>query len=261
MSSSARPGGADDDTAELAITANPREPLGSGQDAMATPEAALDVTPVAGVGRVGSPRRRWWWWVVASVATVVIAGVVYYGVSLYQVWSTGHSDQARRVDAIVVMGAANYNGRPSPLLRARLDHALIVYRAGDAGLVVLTGGKRPGDNFTEAATGQRYLAAHGVPAEAMAQESVSHTTWESLRGVAALLKARLAHPRILIVTDPFHALRCRLMAEELGLTAYTSPTRTSPWGSAVQFRRSVAEAVGVALGRVFGFGHLASLIG
>ena len=182
------------------------------------------------------------------VLALFVAGVAYYGVTLWQVWSTGHHDQARDVDAIVVMGAANYDGRPSPLLKARLDHALALYEEGLAPTIVVTGGKLEGDRFTEAEASRRYLVNQGVPDDAILSEDEGRSTWESLEGVAVLLGDKDIE-RVLIVTDPFHALRSRLIAQELGLTAYTSPTDSSPWGCGTQFKKSLKEAAGIAVGR------------
>lgn len=136
-------------------------------------------------------------------------------------------DQARPVDAIVVLGAAQYNGRPSPVLQARLDHALELYHAGYAPLLVVTGGKQPGDVYTEADAGQMYLTARGVPAPAILMESQSHDTWDNLQGVQAQLRQR-GVKRLLIVSDGFHILRAKLMARKLGFTSYGSPAKNSP---------------------------------
>ena len=155
---------------------------------------------------------------------VVVLG--YLAVSFLQVWSTGRSDQARPVDAIVVMGAAQYDGDPSPQLAARLDHVVELWPQGLAPLVVVTGGNRPGDRFTEAQASADYLAERGVPAEAILREDAGTTSYESLRGVADLLGQR-GLDDVLIVTDPYHALRSRLIAEEVGLRAHVSPTPDS----------------------------------
>lgn len=184
----------------------------------------------------------------------------YYLATLYQVWSTGRSDEARRVDAIVVMGAAQYDGRPSPLLAARLDHVVELWNQGLADTVVVTGGNQPGDRFTEASASQRYLVKRGVPEGAFLAENEAHNSYDSLRTVAALLKER-GKQRVLLVSDPFHSLRIRLIAEELGLTAYVSPTTTSPIGGGGQFWREVKEAAGISVGRLVSFRRLTSWTG
>src|SRR5262249_8171073 len=161
-----------------------------------------------------------------------------YLVALYEVWHTGRADEARPVDAIVVLGAAQYDGRPSPQLAARLDHALTLYHAGYAPKVFVTGGKQPLDRFTEAGSQARYLEARGVPAAAILQEDHGRTTWESLSAVAATLKAQNLHS-VLLVSDPYHAARIKGMAAELGLRSYVSSTRTSPVKGFAAFRHMV----------------------
>jgi uncharacterized SAM-binding protein YcdF (DUF218 family) len=194
------------------------------------------------------------------VLVIVCLVSAYYGVNLFQVWSVGNGDQTRPVDAIVVLGAAQYDGRPSPQLRARLDHVVELWKLGVAPLVVVTGGNQPGDRFTEASASAAYLSQHGVASAAILQENRSHSSWESLAGVARLLNERDAS-RVLLVSDPFHSLRIRLVAQELGLTAYVSPTRTSPVRGATAVIKELKEAVGVSLGRVIGFKRLFSLTG
>lgn len=189
--------------------------------------------------------------------------------NLVDVHRVGRSDQARSVDAIVVMGAAQYDGRPSPLLAARLDHVVELWAAGYAPVVVTTGGKQPDDRFTEAAASAAYLVDRGVAADAIIEVGGS-TSYESLAAVADVLADRSAplagaadirRPTVLLVSDPFHSLRIRLIASEVGLAGYVSPTRASPvqgWGA---WRRELAEAAGVALGRVIGFRRLSDLVG
>lgn len=197
-------------------------------------------------------RRRRLRWMTLSACGLFIA---YFLLCFAQVWSTGRSDQARPVDAIVVLGAAQYDGRPSPQLAARLDHAAELYAQGFAPIVVVTGGKQPADRYTEAGASALYLIARGVPPEAVLQEDRGRSTWESLDGVAQILEERGAR-QALLVTDPYHSLRSRYIASELGLTAFVSPTRTSPVGGFTALRRQVKEAAGIAVGRVVGFERL-----
>ncbi|MBA3289775.1 MAG: YdcF family protein [Acidimicrobiia bacterium] len=186
---------------------------------------------------------------------VVLVVLGYYLISLFQVWSTGRSDQARAVDAIVVMGAAQYDGEPSPQLAARLDHVVELWPQRLAPLVVVTGGNQPGDRFTEAEASARYLADRGVPADAILREEVGGTTYESMQGVALLLAER-GLDTVLVVTDPYHSLRSRLVAQQAGLTAYVSPTPTSVVTGGRSFARHLQEAAGVAAGRIIGFDRL-----
>jgi len=186
---------------------------------------------------------------------VVLVLLGYYVVSLLQVWSTGKSDQGRPVDAIVVLGAAQYDGKPSPQLAARLDHVAELWPRELAPVVVTTGGGRPGDRFTEAQASASYLAERGVPESAILLENAGSTTFESMENVAAELEQR-GLDRVLIVTDPYHALRSRLIAEEAGLEAYVSPTTTSVVTGGTALKRELREAGGVMLGRVIGFDRL-----
>ena len=158
---------------------------------------------------------------------ILLAVAVVYTSSLIMVLVVSQQDQRRPVDAIVVLGAAQYNGRPSPVLRARLDHALALYRDGLAPLVVVTGGVGRGDTTSEATVGARYLRAHGVPAGSIAATGEARSTKTTMTGVAAWLKTRRIH-RVLLVSDPFHMFRLRLEAQRTALEAYTSPTESSP---------------------------------
>jgi uncharacterized SAM-binding protein YcdF (DUF218 family) len=171
----------------------------------------------------------------------------------------GASDQGRPVDAIVVMGAAQYDGRPSPQLAARLDHVVELWDQGLASLVITTGGNQPGDRFTEAEASARYLEDRGVPAEAIRQVGGANS-YDSLVEAADVLAGE-GLDRVLLVSDPYHSLRIRLVVEEQGLTAYVSPTRTSPVQGATAFWREVKEAAGVSVGRLIGFDRLLDLTG
>jgi uncharacterized SAM-binding protein YcdF (DUF218 family) len=207
-------------------------------------------------GPVDDGRRR------HNVRRAVRAGVLvlvavfgYYLVSLYQVWSTGRGDQARPVDAIVVMGAAQYDGEPSPQLAARLDHVVELWPQDIAPLVVVTGGNQPGDRFTEAEASARYLVERGVPQDAIVLENEGGNSYESLDGVAGLLGER-GLSDVLIVTDPYHSLRSRLIAEDVGLSAYVSPTPSSVVTGGESLVRHLQEAAGVSVGRLVGFDRL-----
>jgi uncharacterized SAM-binding protein YcdF (DUF218 family) len=188
---------------------------------------------------------------------LLLVAVGYYLVSLWQVWSTGRDAQARPADAIVVMGAAQYDGRPSPQLAARLDHAVELWNTGLAPLVMVTGGNREGDRFTEAFASAAYLLERGVPSSAIVQEDAGTSTYESLERARALLGD--AVESVVVVTDPYHALRARLIAEEVGFTAAVSPAPDSVVNGTAEFRRELAEAAGVAVGRIIGFERLSGL--
>jgi uncharacterized SAM-binding protein YcdF (DUF218 family) len=184
----------------------------------------------------------------------------YYLVCLYQVWHSARSDEARPADAIVVLGAAQYDGRPSPVLAARLDHALLLWKAGYAPRIVVTGGKRPGDRFTEATASADYLIARGVPDGAILREVQGTTTWESLAATARILRNR-GLESVVVVSDPYHSLRARQTARELGLDAHASPTSTSPVSGWSEWKRMFREAAGVGLARFIGYRRLLQLSG
>lgn len=146
------------------------------------------------------------------------------------VWSMRSSEG--NADAIVVLGAAQYSGRPSPVLKARLDQALALWKAGRAPLLVFTGGQRVGDVISEAAAGRRFVMRQGAPASAILLEATGRTSLESVHGAAVLIKQHhdsvLGAPRVLLVSDPFHMLRVDILARMHGLTPLLAPTRTSP---------------------------------
>jgi len=137
------------------------------------------------------------------------------------------NDQARPVGAIVVLGAAQYVGRPSPVLRARLDHAITLWRRNLAPVLIVTGGTGQGDTTSEAEVSQRYAIQRGVPASAILLETEGRTTSESMAGVAALMGPRKRRD-LLLVSDPFHMLRLTILARRHGLEPYASPTPSSP---------------------------------
>jgi len=188
---------------------------------------------------------------------LLLVGVGYFAVSFWQVWSTGRSDEARNVDAIVVMGAAQYDGRPSPQLAGRLEHVVDLWDDGFAPRVIVTGGNQEGDRFTEASASAQYLIDRGIPESVIVQENAGSTTHDSL--VRAQLLVGNSVDTVLVVTDPYHALRSRLTAEEVGFTAYVSPTPASVVRGTNEIRRELAEAAGVAVGRIIGFERLSGL--
>ena len=155
-----------------------------------------------------------------TVALVTVAATL-------RIWQQGDEDDAHPADAIVVLGAAQYDGRPSPVFAARLDHALELWNDGLAKKFVVTGGKLPGDRTTEAAVARKYALAHDVPQAAIFGEDEGRNTLASLRSIAALMKQEGLHSAI-FVSDPTHMLRVLRIARDLGIEAYGSPTPTSP---------------------------------
>ena len=161
------------------------------------------------------------------IASIVLAIVALWAASIGAVLLFSWMDQARPVESIVVLGAAQYDGKPSPVLRARLDHGIDLWNHGMGKVLVLTGGRGAGDTTSEADVGRSYARKHGVPDTAILLENKGRTTRESMLGVAALLENRGIKTAIL-VSDPFHMLRLSIIGRRFGLIPYTSPTRTSP---------------------------------
>jgi uncharacterized SAM-binding protein YcdF (DUF218 family) len=162
---------------------------------------------------------------------LLVLVLAYFAVSTTMVARWMGKDERPRVDAIVVLGAAQYDGRPSAIYQARLEHALDLWSGGVAPLLVFTGGKEPGDRFTEGGSGARWATQRGVPADAVLVEERSRTTYQNLAGAKRVLERRNPggrRQRIVVVSDPFHMFRAVKQAADLGMDAYPSPTRTSP---------------------------------
>jgi uncharacterized SAM-binding protein YcdF (DUF218 family) len=162
---------------------------------------------------------------ILTIVVVTIFALWVISAAAVLIWSS--RDEARPVQAIVVLGAAQYAGKPSPVLRARLDHALDLWNRHLATLLILTGGTGAGDTTSEAAVGRTYAKKRGVPDSAILVENEGRTTSESMRAVAGMLEVR-GLQSALLVSDPFHMLRLRILARRFGFTPYTSPTQTSP---------------------------------
>jgi uncharacterized SAM-binding protein YcdF (DUF218 family) len=173
-----------------------------------------------------------------------LLGAVIYGAMFIYVWLTSTWDERVNSDAIVVLGAAHYNGRPSSVLRARLDHAAELYQQRLAPVVIVTGGMAEGDRVSEATVSQRYLVARGVPAAAIVVQPVGRDTRESVGSAAEWLRDR-GLETVVLVSDPFHMARLKAEARAHGLIPYTSPTRTSPITEVEEWRRLSSEALKV----------------
>ncbi len=161
------------------------------------------------------------------IASTIATLIVFWSGWMLAVLLWSVLDQAKPAESIVVLGAAQYDGRPSPVLRARLDHAVDLWNRHLAQIVILTGGTGVGDTTSEAAVGRRYVKRHGVPEGVILLENEGRTTRESLLAVSRILKSRGMKSAIL-VSDPFHMLRLWILSRRFGFTAYTSPTKTSP---------------------------------
>jgi uncharacterized SAM-binding protein YcdF (DUF218 family) len=170
--------------------------------------------------------------------------ILYVAVTFVQVWWASRQDDTSPASAIVVLGAAQYNGHPSPVLRSRLDHAIDLYREGIAPRLILTGGVGVGDTVSEAAVGRRYAIRNGVPADRVDTERSGVSSEESMRNVADLMRRLGLHSAVL-VSDPFHMLRLRIISARLGIRSYSSPTRTSPIrpNTGREWRHVVRESV------------------
>ena len=160
------------------------------------------------------------------LGTLVVA-VLLVGGTAARVWQLGRVDQRQPVDMILVLGAAQYDGRPSPVLEARLRHALTLYQEGVAPRIVTVGGSAPGDQYSEAQAGEMWLTGHGVPARSVLAVDEGRDTLESFDAVAGVARSRGWESTVL-VSDPWHSLRSRTMAADVGLDPTTSPTKSGP---------------------------------
>lgn len=157
------------------------------------------------------------------VLLVILAVLAYPAWLAYRVWDQSHSDEVHSADAIVVLGAAQYNGEPSPVLKARLDQATYLFEEGLSDTLIVTGGKREGDQYTEAQASHMYLEEQGIPAAQIFEEEEGRTTLESLVKVREIANERDIDS-VLLVSDPMHSERIKRMAHDLGFDeAYASP--------------------------------------
>jgi uncharacterized SAM-binding protein YcdF (DUF218 family) len=169
--------------------------------------------------------------VLSIVAAALVVGLGILTTTAFAVWQAAHTDDAARLDradAILVLGAAQYGGTPSPVFAGRLEHAELLYRQDRADVVVVLGGNQPGDETTEAESGRAYLIDQGLPPEAVHAEPHGSSTLESLRAARSYMAANGLESAFL-VSDPWHNLRVKRMAGDLGIDAYASAT----WHSAV----------------------------
>lgn len=158
---------------------------------------------------------------------IIFGAIISLGIIGIAVVNQARQDEAAPADAIVVLGTAQWDGRPSTTFRARLDHAHGLYQQGYAELIVLTGGIAPGDIYSEADVGLTYLMDQGVPAEHLLSVPIGLNTRESLEAAAEQLSIR-GQNSVILVSDAFHMFRVKQIAGNLGLSALGSPTTTSP---------------------------------
>jgi uncharacterized SAM-binding protein YcdF (DUF218 family) len=187
------------------------------------------------------------------IAALVLAAFLLIASTAGAIWWTARQDARPSSDAIVVLGSAQYNGVPSSIFAARLEHALRLFRDGVAAVIVTVGGKAVGDRFTEAESGRDYLAAAGVPAESLLAIPEGADTLESMRSVSRVFDERGWRTAVL-VTDPWHAMRTERMAEDAGIEADSSPTRQGPsvYSRTTQARYIVRETAAYLLYRATG---------
>lgn len=179
--------------------------------------------------------------------------IVYLAVTFGQVWWASRQDDAPPSDAIVVLGAAQWDGKPSPVLQARLDHAVELWEQGVAPVIVVTGGNQPGDRFTQGFTGYDELKRQGVPEDAIRVEVEGHDTYTELSASANILRTEQLGERVVLVSDPYHAFRSQQIADEVGLDASVSPT-----DSGAPLESLARETAAVAVGRLVGFRRLSN---
>ena len=216
-------------------------------------------------GVCGWPALIWWRETMSTrarqvariVAVLACLIVSYYAVTLAQTVRAGRVDDVvPEVRVAVVLGAAQYDGRPSAQFASRLDHAAALVNDGRVDSVVVTGGGRPGDRFTEAEAGQRYLVAAGLDLDQIRVVPEGSTTWESLDAVHTAL-APDGIEGIIVVTDRYHVLRSELIARAVGFGVVgASPVDDGVLSAGTSMRRHIKEAAGVAVGRIVGFESL-----
>jgi len=193
--------------------------------------------------------------ILITIAAVAAAIVIAFAGTGVAVWRAAHTDDAStvdRVDAILVLGAAQYDGDPSPVFVGRLEHAQLLYEEGKSDTIVVLGGGAPGDRSTEAEAGRDWLIAQGIPSDAVVASPVGSTTLESLEAAATWMGDR-GMGSAFLVSDPWHNLRVKRMASDLGLEAYASATwRSAARTEGTRFGGYLRETVAYAYYRLFG---------
>ncbi|ACZ38868.1 YdcF family protein [Sphaerobacter thermophilus] len=189
--------------------------------------------------------------IVLVFVAAIMLGTLAAGLLALAIYHQARQDETAEADAIVVLGTAQFDGRPSPTFQARLDHARALFEAGYAPLIVLTGGAAEGDWTSEAEAGRNYLIEQGVPSGVLLSVPAGRTSSESLREAEPELRER-GISRILLVSDPFHMFRVKRIARDLGFSPLASPTRSSPIreDSSLEYRY-MAREIGAYLAYVF----------
>ena len=184
-----------------------------------------------------------------TLAILLMCGLAALGFVYYEVSRQAERDEARRADAIVVLGAAQYNGRPSPVLKARLDHALELYERELAKRIIATGGQGLGAKFSEGEVSRRYLSEHGVPAEFITVENTGQSTMQSVAVVGEIMD-RMELKSCIVVSDDYHMHRAKKMLEEIGLTVYGSPREAAESDEWTRRKRFLRESLSYLIWRI-----------
>ena len=192
-------------------------------------------------------------WAIRIVLGLLAVVVLYIGITFAQVWWASRQNETARASAIVVMGAAQWNGTPSPVLKGRLDHAADLYQQGVAPVVIVAGGKQPGDKETQGLVSFEYLRSKGIPESAIKIEVDGTNSYEELSSTAFIMRQAGLPRDVVIVTDPYHAYRSADIADEVGLSAHVSPTKGRS-----TFSDYVRETGAVAIGRIIDYRRLAA---
>lgn len=192
---------------------------------------------------------------VRATAVLVAVAIGYLAITFGQVATAAAAPSAPRGDAIVVLGAAHYQGRPSPVFSGRLDHAADLYLAGVSPIVVVTGGRQPGDVVSEANVADAYLQRRGVPAAALRLEVDGRTSYESLAASARFLRAEGIED-VVLVSDGWHLARSAAIARDVGLDPTVSATPVSPYSTVGALQQMLRETFALALGRLIGYRRL-----
>lgn len=195
------------------------------------------------------PPRTLTFKVVRSLTWLAVLLFLYWLATFVDVWVASNSDDDVSAPAAIVLGAAQYNGEPSPVLKSRLDRALELYETGAVQLVVVTGGNQAGDVTTEAKTGYDYLRGEGIPDEDLLLEVQGISTYESVGAAARILRDREITSAVL-VTNAYHSRRAQLVAEEFGMDPQVSLVGDASFG------RLFKESVAVSIGRLISFRRL-----
>jgi len=187
------------------------------------------------------------------IGVALLAGVAFVSLKVTEVTreiqQESRVDEAQPADAIIVLGAAEYRGRPSPVLEARLNHALLLYLKGLAPRVITTGGAGGDPVFTEGSVGRAYLTQHGVPPEAVVVEREGESTMQSVAAVAEIMR-RMNLRSAIVVSDGYHIFRVKKMLESSGLKVYGSPRPSNPTGEWRARWQDVRQAVGYLLWKI-----------